>query len=160
MIPVRIENDIGDIEVHGDGLVLDNAFVNASNLSNIPECIRLSATYLEACTISFVFRNAPFTYHQKLGLSSEPRSASLLSEYHAIFPVQKTNSTNTDGFDPTTGTLHLRFQMLEKGIFGDFGIQFSGFGVKSRVFTWRVKPPPGLRLEVVQVRVFEQLYFL
>ena len=173
LIPLRVENQIGDIEVSGDGgpgklyeheieaggyvdislrILLDPAFVDATNLSLIPDCIHLAANFWDLCSLTYLWMNAPYTYHQALGLIEDPErlQAPLASLYHSISPVQKTSTTNAAGFDPETGTLHLRLQMTLTGIYGDFGIQFSGFGVKSRVFTWRVKPPPGLRLEVVK----------
>lgn len=170
-IPMRIENVIGDIELSGDGgegslydteieaggfidielrMVLDSAFVNESDLSHIPQCLYLASSFYAPCGLTYVFRNAPFTYHRILGLTDDPMAAGDRSDFHVIYPVNKTASTNAQGFDPTTGKMHFRFQLLQQGIYGNFGLQFSGFGVKTRIFTFRVKPPPGLRLEVIQ----------
>lgn len=175
LIPIRVQNVIGDIEVIGDGgpgalyeheieaggyvdidlrWVLDPAFVNASDLSSIPSCIHLDDYYYTPCALTYLIVNAPYSHHTELGLRGESLQSALASEYHSISPVQKSATTNANGFDPASGMTHLRFQMLQRGIYGNFGIQFSGFGVKSRIFTWRVKPPPGLRIEVVQAPMF------
>lgn len=106
-IPMRLENVIGDMEVTGDGgdgslydteieaggfididlrMVLDSAFVNASDLSHIPQCLYLAQDFYAPCGLTYVFRNAPFTYHQILGLTDDPLAAGLGSDFHTIFP--------------------------------------------------------------------------
>ncbi|CAE7216830.1 unnamed protein product, partial [Symbiodinium microadriaticum] len=175
-VPLRIQNVIGDIVLEGDAgpgayyehviqsgsyvdidlsFILDASVGDASDLSRIPNCIFLSADRWDLCAMSFVLVEAPYNFHRPLGMTDNiPEAHPLSTEYYTISAVQRTGATNAQGYDATTGKLHLRMQMNQKGIYGNFGIQFRGFGVNSRVFTWRVLPPPGLRLEMVQDPAF------
>ncbi|CAJ1433594.1 unnamed protein product, partial [Effrenium voratum] len=176
MVPLRIENAIGDIALSGDGgpgslydeeveggtyididlrFLLDASVVNASDLSNIPSCIHIHANYWQVCSIKFTWVEAPFNFHQAMGMTGAGNFAHPLdTDFYSLVPVNKTGTTNDAGFDAVTGTLHLRMHFKQRGLYGNFGIQFHGFGVNSRIFTWRILPPPGLRFEVVQEPAF------
>jgi len=58
------------------------------------------------------------------------------------------------GWNQMEGTLSLTLTFLKEGCFGKFAVQFGAAGLWTRVFTFEVRPPPDLAIEVLDAPGF------
>ncbi|CAE8714044.1 unnamed protein product [Polarella glacialis] len=163
-LPIIVRNDIGDIIVEGDlgaAALYDKeveatqpvditlTFLPPDTGDPIPTCLHMNETWWALCAVKWRLVEAPYNYHGMLGMTTEDlASLPLSTDYYEMAEVAGPNGTV--GFDASTNKMHLQLRFKKAGIFGNFAIQFFSSGARSRVFTWRVNPPPGLSITVLQ----------
>eukprot|EP00931_Biecheleriopsis_adriatica_P027992 TRINITY_DN16743_c0_g2_i1.p1 TRINITY_DN16743_c0_g2~~TRINITY_DN16743_c0_g2_i1.p1 ORF type:complete len:2408 (-),score=436.36 TRINITY_DN16743_c0_g2_i1:52-7275(-) len=119
----------------------------SSESGSVPGCLFLANDALIPCGVRFLWVEAPFAYQSAFGMGGDgpgdvSTHSALVNDLYSVVQLAEFNATSSE--------LRVGVIFHKRGVFGNFAIQFESYGIWSRVYTWRVEPPQGVKLEVIQ----------